>query len=117
MKRKLSESGVNASGSTGKVSLFVEWISGEDMAKGNLVVRSARIDRPTLLEALMVMLNTVEVPEVPAPEDVAEMDPYDIIDHIQYYNGSDITCDAIIVLKNMSDGSEYIDNRMNEERL
>lgn len=117
MKRKLSESAIKASQSTGKVSLYVEWISGDEMAKGNLVVRSASIERPTLLDALMVMLNTVEVPEVPAPEDVKEMDPYDIIDHIQYYNGSDITCDAIIVLKNMSDGSEYIDNRMTEERL
>ena len=87
--------------------LEVKYLSSDAMRE--IILRQAIINRPTLKEALEVLLEHVDVRVDFYPEDIDALSSDEMIDEIVYSNVDTGDSDYILYLENKSTGKVYID--------
>lgn len=107
MKRIIATSADSGQGA----NLYVKYLSGLDQNEVSL--RSVTVRRPSLREALYVMLDHMDV-DIDY-EGMSELSDQEVIDEIAYINGESSFFDYILYLEDKNTGEIYIDNTYPEE--
>ena len=110
MKRQIIASTASA-----PVELYVEFEPYERYDKQP--IKKAKIKRASLREALAAMADNMSI--YVEPDSIMSEDAFpteqDIINDIQYSNGDG--CDFIYLLKNLTDGTVYIDEGLTDDEV
>ena len=92
-------------------NLYVKYLSGLD--QNEIGLRSMTVRRPSLREALYVMLDHMDLDI--NDEGISELSDQEIIDEIAYNNEYSSLFDYILYLEDKNTGEIYIDNTYPEE--
>lgn len=107
---------INASSSS-RAHLYIEYID-SDYVMGELGVHKAVIERNTLEEALLVLVDNIDFRDSDI-DDMIESEGFfdcnELIERIQYINGDQNDADYLLYFENKSTGEIYIDNNYPEE--
>lgn len=113
MKRMIRAAQAGAS-----ADLYVQYLDFDGMSTGNVLLRSMTVKRPTLSEALTVMLEHIELRELDLDYDDMVSGNYtkaEMIEAIEYANSAASDSDIILYLENRASGEVFIDNVAPEE--